>query len=136
MPWFEGDLDSDAFRASLLGHETQHLADLSRFSELEPWELEYRAKLTELWKARDSLPALLAKFASSQSDDKNSPHTYANRRVLSVLRDRLQEQNVTSTQPDLGDVPPPTLRAAAREQLIEDSSQRSSEAGPPAQAER
>lgn len=124
MPWFSGDLDSDAFRASLLGHETQHFADLNRFPDLEPWELEYRAKFTELWKSTDSLPVLLAKFASSQSDDRNSPHTYANKRVLSVLRARLQ-------QPDLRDVSPHDLRAAAREQLIEDSLQRSAEGSRP-----
>lgn len=125
MPWFDGDLGSDAFRASLLGHETQHFADLNRFPDLEPWELEYRAKFTELWKSTDSMPVLLAKFASSQSDDKNSPHTYANKRVLSVLRDRLQ-------QPDLRDVSPHALRAAAHELLVEDSLQRSAEANQPA----
>ena len=128
MPWFDGDLDSDAFRASLLGHETQHFADLNRFPDLEPWEFEYRAKLTELWKSTDSLPVLLAKFSSSQSEDKNSPHTYANRRVLSILRDRLQHA-------DLRNVPPHALRAAAYEQLIEDSLQRSAEANQPAQLE-
>ena len=106
---------------SLLGHETQHFADLNRFPDLEPWEFEYRAKFTELWKSTDSLPVLLAKFASSQSDDMDSPHTYANKRVLSALRTRLQ-------QPDLRDVSPHELRAAAREQLIEDSLQRSAEA--------
>lgn len=124
MPWFEGDLESDAFRASLLGHETQHFADLGRFPDLEPWELEYRAKLTELWKASDTLPALLARFAGSQGDDPNAPHPYANKRVLSALRERLQGQNVATVRADLGDVPPQVLRAAAREQLIEDSLQR------------
>jgi hypothetical protein len=123
VPWFENDLDSDKFRASLLGHETQHFADLERFPGIETWELEYRAKLTELWTARDSLPTLLAKFAANQSDDKDSPHTYANTRVLIALRDRLREPARTP-KPDLTDVPADALRAAARDQLLEDSQSR------------
>jgi hypothetical protein len=123
-PSFAAGLDSDAFRASLLGHETQHFADLKHFPELQPWELEYRAKFTELWTARETLPKLLEKFASSQSDDKDAPHTYANKQVLSTLRARLQAQNITSSQADLSDVPPDVLRAAAREQLIDDSRDR------------
>ena len=124
MPWFKSDLNSDAFRASLLGHETQHFSDMTRFPKLESWELEYRAKFTELWMARETMPTLLAKFAGSQSDDKNAPHTYANKRALKVLRARLEAQNITSSQPDLSDVPPDALRAAAREQLIQDSRDR------------
>ena len=125
MPWFKSDLESDAFRASLLGHETQHFADMTRFADLESWVLEYRAKFTELWMAKETLPKLLAKFAGSQSDDKNSPHTYANKRVLSTLRGRLEAQNISASQPDLSDVPPDALRAVARELLIEDSGKRS-----------
>lgn len=123
-PWFEGDLHSDLFRASLLGHETQHFADLKRFPALEPWELEYRAKFTELWTSRTTLRKLLTKFAASQSDNKDSPHTYANRRVLNALRERLQKDGITAAQPDLGDAPADAVRVAAREVLLEDSRKR------------
>jgi len=123
VPWFGGDLGSDRFRASLLGHETQHFADLKRFA-LEPWELEYRAKLSELWMARSTLRELLAKFAAAQSDDEDSPHTYANRRVLAALRARLGAAGLAAAKPDLADVPADAVRAAAREQLLADSAQR------------
>lgn len=41
-------LDGEEFRVTFLGHEAQHFADKARFKDLQPWELEYRAKLTEL----------------------------------------------------------------------------------------
>lgn len=130
MPWLDGStdaekLDSDRFRASLLGHETQHFADLKRFPKLEPWELEYRAKFTEAWLARSTLPELLARFAASQSDDKDSPHTYANKRVLAALREQLKTRGIAASKDDLGDVPADAVRQAAREVLLQDSKRRS-----------
>ncbi len=35
-PAFPLGLESEAFRASLLGHETQHFADLQQFPALQP----------------------------------------------------------------------------------------------------
>lgn len=130
VPWFDGKLDSDRFRASLLGHETQHFADLERFPDLKPWELEYRAKFTETWTARSTLAELLARFAASQSDDQDSPHTYANRRVLAALRTRLEARGIVATMPDQSDVPADALRAAAHDALLEDTGQRQAGAKP------
>jgi hypothetical protein len=121
MPAFADEAGEDAFRASLLAHETQHFADFERFGELENWRLEYRAKFAELWTAEESFNKLLTKFATSQSDDKDSPHTYANKRVLSALRERLRKQGVESSAPNLDDAPVAAIRIAAREELIEDS---------------
>lgn len=121
MPAFANEAGEDAFRASLLAHETQHFADLERFGELENWRLEYRAKLTELWAAGESLNKLLTKFAASQSDDKDSPHTYANKRVLIALRERLRVKRIESSAPNLEDAPVDDIREAARAELIEDS---------------
>lgn len=124
VPWLEGKLTSDRFRASLLGHETQHFADLKRFPKLEPWELEYRAKFTEAWMARSTLAELLARFAASRSDDKESPHTYANKRVLAALRAQLEARGIQSSKDDLGDVPADAVRQAAHDVLLEDTKQR------------
>jgi len=83
-------LDGEEFRVSFLGHEAQHFADKARFKDLKPWELEYRAKLTELAQARDTRAKVLGKFIIDQGDDPASPHSYANRRVLSELVERLR----------------------------------------------
>ncbi|WP_153067329.1 hypothetical protein [Steroidobacter cummioxidans] len=120
-PAFPQGLDSEAFRASLLGHETQHFADLQQFPSLTPWELEYRAKLTELWMARDSLRFLLGKFNRDQGDDEQVPHLFANKRVIRDLQAYLAAHGSTSARGDLSDVPADQLRAAAVEVLTRDT---------------
>lgn len=120
-PAFPLGLESEAFRASLLGHETQHFADLQQFPALEPWELEYRAKLTELWMSRDSLQFLLGKFHSDQGDDRQVPHLFANKRVMRDLQAYLSTHGVKATRDDLIDVAPDELRAAAVDVLTRDT---------------
>lgn len=122
-PAFSSGMNNDAFRASLLGHETQHFADLTRFPTLTSWELEYRAKLTELWLSRDSMTWLLGKFHRDQGDDVQVPHLFANQRVMHSLHAYLAAQGIASRD-DLLDVAPDTLRAAAREVLLRDSRER------------
>ncbi|MFC4308532.1 hypothetical protein ACFPN2_05505 [Steroidobacter flavus] len=120
-PAFPQGLDSEAFRTSLLGHETQHFADLQQFPTLQPWELEYRAKLTELWMSRDSLHFLLGKFNSDQGDDQQVPHLFANKRVMRDLQAYLTANGVRCSREDLFDVAPDQLRAAAVEVLNRDT---------------
>jgi hypothetical protein len=120
-PAFPQGLDSEAFRASLLGHETQHFADLQQFPSLAPWELEYRAKLTELWMARDSLRFLLAKFDRDQGDDEQVPHLFANKRVIRDLQAYLSANGAASERGNLSDVPADRLRDAAVEVLTRDT---------------
>lgn len=128
VPAFTKEDGPDAFNASLLGHETQHFYDQARFPGLENWELEYRAKLTEVWTARQTLPKILDRFAASQSDDKDAPHTYANKRVLDDLRQRLTASGFASTEENLGDISAEKVRDAAREVLKEDSRRRATQA--------
>lgn len=120
-PAFPQGLNSEAFRASLLGHETQHFADLRQFPSLTPWELEYRAKLTELWMARDSLRFLLGKFNRDQGDDEQVPHLFANKRVMRDLQAYLSTHGETFARGDLSAVPADQLRAAAVEILTRDT---------------
>jgi len=120
-PAFPQGLDSEAFRASLLGHETQHFADLQEFPNLSPWELEYRAKLTELWMSQDSLRFLLDKFKRDQGDDDQVPHLFANKRVIRDLQAYLSAHGSTPARDDLSDVPADQLRAAAVDVLTRDT---------------
>ncbi|HEY0628096.1 MAG TPA: hypothetical protein VGD23_02090 [Sphingomicrobium sp.] len=83
-------LDHEEFRVTFLGHEAQHFADKLRFKDLQPWELEYRAKLTELAQARTTRARVIGKFLDDQGDNPASPHSYANRKLLSEMTDRLQ----------------------------------------------
>lgn len=116
VPVYREGLDSEKFRVVFLGHEAQHFADQNRFPGLQPWELEYRAKLVELSLAETVSEKRLRGFTTAQSDDPDSPHTYANKRVIEHLRSKL------GAEPDA--VPLARLQAAARELLLEDSARR------------
>jgi len=90
MPRYAGGIDGNEFRSVLLTHETQHFADKNRFKSLKPWELEYRAKLAELWAADESVARdRLGKFISSQSEDEALAHPYADRKLISALTQTL-----------------------------------------------
>lgn len=119
VPRYES-LESEEFRVSFLGHEAQHFADLSQLQGLKSWELEYRAKLTELAQAEATRAKVLRKFIEDQGDDPASPHSFANRRVLAALVQRLQ----LGQEGDLLTVELPRLQRAARELLLEDSARR------------
>lgn len=82
-------LNDEEFSVSFLGHESQHFADKAHFMGLQPWELEYRAKLTELAQANETRSKVLGKFIQDQGEDMGSPHSYANRRVLGDMVARL-----------------------------------------------
>ena len=113
-------LESEEFRVSFLGHETQHFSDKARFKDLKSWELEYRAKLVELAFADTTRGKVLTKFVDDQGSDPGSPHSYANRAVLSELVKRLQ---LTDAK-DLLTTDLTRLHSAARDALLEDSRRR------------
>jgi hypothetical protein len=113
-------LEHEEFRVTFLGHEGQHFADKSRFKDLKDWELEYRAKLTELAQANFTRSKVLGKFITDQGDDPASPHSFANRAVLTELMKRLQLTAVDQ----LFSVELARLQAAARKALIDDSARR------------
>ena len=121
VPRYES-IDGEEFRATFLGHETQHFADLKRFPGLQPWELEYRAKLTELALASATQPKILRNLAETQGDDPQSPHAYANKRVLVALERRL------AAAP--GSAGADRLRQAAITELRDDSRRRVAPAPP------
>ncbi|KAF1721555.1 hypothetical protein [Pseudoxanthomonas wuyuanensis] len=116
MPSYTEGLDSEAFRVVFLGHETQHFADQNAFPNLAAWELEYRAKLVELALAQEVSAKRLATMTTAQSDDIDSPHTYANKRVVADLTARL------GVAPDQVSIT--RLQRAARDQLVEDTRRR------------
>ncbi len=116
VPSYREGLDSEAFRVVFLGHEAQHFADQNRFPEMLPWELEYRAKLTELAQAVEVSRKRLLGFMEAQSDDLDSPHTYANKRVIADLSQRLGKSPESASIAE--------LQRAAREQLTADTAKR------------
>ena len=111
------DRNSENFEVSYLKHESRHLADLERFPGLSSADLEYRAKLTELAFASRSLHRLLDDFTAKSAPNPQSPHAFANYRVI---RDVYRTVN-RSPLPDSGDpwmnVSAPAVARAAKSLL-------------------
>ncbi|MGO1071695.1 hypothetical protein [Lysobacter sp. CA199] len=124
-----GDLTGEDFQASFLGHEAQHFADLKRWPDMQSWTLEYRAKLTELYKSDKTHQEVLNKFYRSRDDEPDHPHPYANQRLIADIVARLG----LPADSDLRKADPIAVRNAARELLIEDTRKR--EAQTPAKTE-
>ncbi len=80
------DFESERFLVSLLKHEAQHAADMRRFPEIRPAELEYRAKLVELHYSGD--PGLLQKFLAEADETRpGDSHAAASARLRRELAD-------------------------------------------------
>ncbi len=78
-----GDLQSEEFQISFLKHEAQHQYDYSQFPDMKSTELEYRAKLVELFYSKDHL--ILKKFLLQAKNDPDFPHPYASYLMISNL---------------------------------------------------
>jgi hypothetical protein len=83
------DLYSENFLVSYLAHEGQHFADYQTFPKLQQPELEYRAKLVQLIKAKETLQELLEQYSLQGGTDRKSPHAYANRKIAQRLSETL-----------------------------------------------
>lgn len=80
----EYDVNSERFRVSLLKHEAQHAEDFRRWGDMEPKDLEYRAKLVELIYTRET--NLLAKFCpEADPERKDDGHALASARIKSEM---------------------------------------------------
>ena len=80
------DFESERFLVSILKHEAQHTVDMKQFPEITPAELEYRAKLVELYYSSDL--SLLQKFLSEADENKvNDSHAVASVRIKREFAD-------------------------------------------------
>ncbi len=113
-------LTDENFRINFLAHESQHFADKLRYKTIQDWELEYRAKLVELAYAKVTKDVILSNFTSNQGDDTADSHSYANKRILTALRSRLQLR----PEEKLSSVSVQTLQEAAIAELRADTKQR------------
>lgn len=115
---------TERFQVSFLKHETRHLADLERFPDLGSADLEYRAKLTELAFASQTLSDLLSNFAAKSGPRSGSPHAEANFRVIRDLHSEVFGEPPTAGQPAWSAVGTRRINAAARDLLRRDSAAR------------
>lgn len=115
---------TERFEVSFLKHETRHLADLERFPQLSSADLEYRAKLTELAFASQTLPDLLDDFSAKSAPHSGSAHGEANFRVLHDLHTELSDGPASGKHRWWGAFSTGRINAAARRLLQLDTAAR------------
>ena len=94
----ENETDEN-FYLDILCHEGRHFSDYSHFPNLQQPELEYRAKLTELCYAKDTLLRRIQHYFNTSSPDKDSaPHTFS---AYHVMRDLSLAMFSTLTPPPI-----------------------------------
>jgi hypothetical protein len=115
-------LDDETFSVRFLAHETQHFADKQNFGRLESWELEYRAKLTELALAVASQGSTLQRICENRSQVNDSAHAFADFHVIRDMEERLgvSESHLCG----LGGIRGQAIRDAAKAILVSDSGTR------------
>lgn len=123
------DLDSERFRLSFLKHEARHYADFGLYPELQPADLEYRGKLTELAYSEEGTYRLLEQFTRAANRVENAPHPLANWYVVEGLSELLPEGKWPADASAWESVPKERIRQAAR-RLLEIHDEKLADLGP------
>ena len=113
------DLDSERFRLSFLKHEARHYADFALYPELQPADLEYRGKLTELAYSEQGIYRLLEQFTKAANRIENAPHPLANWYVVEGLSAHLLDGKRPADPGAWKSIPKDQIREAARRLLAE-----------------
>jgi len=113
------DLDSERFKLSFLKHEARHYVDFERYPELQPADLEYRGKLTELAYSEEGIYGLLEQFTKGANRVENAPHPLANWYVVEGMSTQLLEGKRPADASVWETISKERLQRAARHLLAE-----------------
>jgi hypothetical protein len=113
------DLDSERFKLSFLKHEARHYADFALYPELQPADLEYRGKLTELAYSEEGIYRLLQQFTKGANRVANAPHPLANWYVVEGLSTHLLDGKRPADAGAWESIPKDQIREVARRLLEE-----------------
>ena len=92
------DLNSETFLVNYLSHEGQHFLDYEHFPKLSSNDMEYRAKLIELYLYDKELYNYINFFINNANYDKNNSHPYAD---YCLIRDMSRELFHTEFEKDI-----------------------------------
>ena len=123
------DLDSEKFKLSFLKHEARHFADFGLYPELQPADLEYRGKLTELVYSEEGTYRLLTEFTKGANRVENAPHPLANWYVVEGLSRHLLGGQRPADSRAWESIPKEQIREAAR-RLLEEHDDMLADLGP------
>lgn len=80
---------SESFKVSYLVHEAQHFCDYKQFPKLKQIDLEYRAKLAEIYSSKRMLYSLIDKFITQAHNDPSIPHSHSNHKLIYRLSNKI-----------------------------------------------
>lgn len=123
------DLDSERFKLSFLKHEARHFADFALYPELQPSDMEYRGKLTELAFSDEGTHGLVEYFHKAANRVENAPHPLANWYVIEGLSRQLLDGEPPQDPSSWKSIPKAEIRDAAR-RLLEEHDNVLASAGP------
>jgi hypothetical protein len=123
------DLNSERFKLSFLKHEVRHYADFELYPELQPADLEYRGKLTELAYSEEEIYRLLEHFTKGANRVENAPHPLANWYVVEGLSELLLDGKWPAKASSWESIPKEQIRQAAR-RLLENHDSMLADLGP------
>jgi len=92
------NLNSETFLVNYLSHEGQHFLDYKHFPKLSSNDMEYRAKLIELYLYNKELYNYINFFINNANYDKNNSHPYAD---YCLIRDMSRELFHTEFEKDM-----------------------------------
>lgn len=115
------DTSMENFAVSYLKHEARHLVDLHKYPDMQPVELEYRAKLTELSYAHSSLKRILDDFRVKAAENPDSAHAMANWQVTRDIYRKLEGREIPENWSGWGYPDVTRVNRVARELLEENT---------------
>jgi len=115
------DIESDDFQIHYLAHEGRHFADFKIFPKLSGYDLEYRAKLTELSLAQETIYPLINQFIGSANYDSENQHPLANFVLIKGLSKKIFNSEFENDMTKWKSIEVETLNQVAYELLKENT---------------
>lgn len=111
------EIGSESFEVSYLKHEARHFVDRRNFPDLQGFELEYRAKLTELVYAEETSLKLINKFIVESNKDSKAAHPLGNHKVISDMSKAIFKKNYEGDLEEWEKLKTPVIQRTARKLL-------------------
>jgi len=95
------DVDCEYYDVRLITHEAQHCSDYKLYPDITPEELEYRAKLTEIYFAKNIKRDVIKKFKAESEIISESPHIKASNKIFKELSKKVDvKESIESNEYD------------------------------------
>ena len=107
-------ITNEKFFIDILVHEGRHFSDYVLFPKLQQKELEYRAKLTELTKAKETLKERTINFVHSAKEDSTIPHAFSAYHVIKQLSKMIFQTEFQKDEQAWKNTPPDVIQTTAR----------------------